>query len=269
MKKIKIGIPRALLYHKYHVLWESFFKNLGCNVIISPETNKEILNKGLSVSVDESCLSVKLFLGHVAEIKDKVDYVFVPRIASLHRNEQSCVKFHALYDIVNNTFKNINLIDYNIDVMRNRYGAFAFIKLGLKISKNPFKSINAYIKAKRKYMQTHNKLIKEQEKRVNRKDGKIKILVVSHPYTTYDGLLGRPIIKFLESQGASLIYSDLIESKLSRKLSKNLSDTIYWTYNKEFLGAIEKYRKKIDGILFLSTFPCGPDALVVDLCKKR
>ena len=40
MKKT-IGIPRALLYYRYHVFWESFFNKIGCNTIISNKTTKE------------------------------------------------------------------------------------------------------------------------------------------------------------------------------------------------------------------------------------
>ena len=28
-KNMKIGIPRALLYYRYHVLWNTFFRELG------------------------------------------------------------------------------------------------------------------------------------------------------------------------------------------------------------------------------------------------
>ena len=43
--KIKIGIPRGLYYYKYNILWKEFFKELGCDIIVSPETNFEILEK--------------------------------------------------------------------------------------------------------------------------------------------------------------------------------------------------------------------------------
>ena len=64
MKKIKIGIPRALLYYRYGVLWKYFLKKLGLNVILSPETNQTILDLGINNSIDESCLSSKIYLGH-------------------------------------------------------------------------------------------------------------------------------------------------------------------------------------------------------------
>ena len=47
--KIKIGIPRGLYYYKYNILWKAFFKELGCDIIVSPETNFEILENGKSI----------------------------------------------------------------------------------------------------------------------------------------------------------------------------------------------------------------------------
>ena len=62
MDKLTIGIPKALLYYKYKDLWISFFENLNLNVIISPNTNKEILDNGKKYVIDEACLSMKIFM---------------------------------------------------------------------------------------------------------------------------------------------------------------------------------------------------------------
>ncbi|HBN96479.1 MAG TPA: hypothetical protein DDZ66_09265, partial [Firmicutes bacterium] len=39
----EIGIPRALYYFHYHALWQDFFRYLGFEVVVSPPTNKQIL----------------------------------------------------------------------------------------------------------------------------------------------------------------------------------------------------------------------------------
>lgn len=36
-----IGLPNALLYHRYGILWKSFFTSLGAKVIVSEPTNTE------------------------------------------------------------------------------------------------------------------------------------------------------------------------------------------------------------------------------------
>jgi len=269
-KKIRIGLPRALHFHKYHIFWEEFFKQMGFEVVVSPETNQQILKRGVNLAVDESCLSLKIYLGHIDWLRDKVDYIFLPRIVSLHKEEKNCTKFMSLNDIVRNTFSKVKLIEYTIDVEKFRFEFFEIFRTVFYLKHSPFKIFRAYYLAKRKQMAYAQQRIKgQQEKIKNKNPDRPMILIVSHPYTTYDSLIGRPIIKFLESQGVDLLYADVVDPYKSKELSKNISGDLYWTYNKELLGSIEIFKPYIDGIIFLMVFPCGPDALVVNLCQHK
>ena len=71
-KKASLGIPRALIYYKYSKFWPVFFESLGFEVIITPKTNKEILEKGCIISETESCLSYKIYQGHVDYLINKL-----------------------------------------------------------------------------------------------------------------------------------------------------------------------------------------------------
>ena len=101
MDKIKIGIPRGLFYYYYKDLWNYFFSELGFDIIVSPETNKEIINLGMKYAGSEMCYSMKIYLGHVAYLKGKCDYILIPRIDNYGIDNQTCTNFLALYDIVN------------------------------------------------------------------------------------------------------------------------------------------------------------------------
>ena len=144
-KKIKVGIPRAFLYYRYYILWKNFFEIIGCNIVLSPNTDSDIVKVGNSLSVDESCLPSKIYLGHISYLSDKCDYVLVPRIYSYGRKKRVCVKFNGIYDVVNNLFSNIKILDYNIDNLKFRYELFGFVKMGLRLNKNIFRIIYAYI----------------------------------------------------------------------------------------------------------------------------
>lgn len=266
-EKIKIGIPRGLLYYKYKDLWKTFFEELGCEIVVSPETTKKILEDGINYSIDESCLSSKVYMGHVNALKDKADYVFVPRIANFGGEEVTCTKFHGLYDIVKNTFDDIKLLDYNLDVKNRETELNSFIKLGLKFTKNPLKAYKAYEKAKmvQSYTRKREEIIQEEQL----KEDRLKILIVSHPYNTYDEFIGQPIVKYLKKLDVVPIYADLADDKCTKAASKILSTSLYWTYNMELIGSIEHYKGKVDGIIFLVAFPCGPDSLVTDICQRK
>jgi len=266
-KNITIGIPKSFLFYRYNILWTTYLKKLKCDIVYSSDTNKHTTELGKEYSIDESCLSSKIFLGHVAELQDKCDYVLVPRISNYGRTEKVCVKFNATYDIIHNQFPNLKILDYNIENTTYHTEAISLIKLGLKLNRNIFKVILSYYQAKiieKKYYKNQMKL---QNKKLN--SDKLKILIVSHPYNIYDKYIGYPIVKFLESMDVELIYADKLDKKLASIYSKNLSPTLYWTYSKELIGAIEYYKYSIDGIIFLTTFPCGPDSLVNELMIRK
>ena len=267
MKKITIGIPRAFLYYRYHIFWKTFFRNLGCKVIVSDETTKETIELGKKYSIDESCLSSKIYLGHVASLKDKCDYILVPRVENYGKGEKVCVKFNATYDLVHNLFKDYQILDYNIQKTKSTSEFLSFLHIGLKLNKNILKVISSYLKAKRKDKQYRKKVLSHQNKILNSNNP--KILIVAHPYNIYDNYIGTPIIKKLKSMGLDLIYADALDPKIAKMYAKKLSPTLYWTYSKELIGAIGYYHYSVDGIIFLTAFPCGPDSLVNELMIRK
>jgi predicted nucleotide-binding protein (sugar kinase/HSP70/actin superfamily) len=97
---VTIGIPKGLFYFQYKNFWEFFFKELGIKTIVSEDTHKEMLDNGVKYSSNETCLPVKVFLGHVYSLKDKADYVFIPRYTTVAENEYTCPKFCGLPDMI-------------------------------------------------------------------------------------------------------------------------------------------------------------------------
>ncbi len=267
MKNKTIGIPRAFLYYRYKILWENFFNTLGYKIIVSDITTKETIENGKIFSIDESCLSSKIFLGHVYNLKNKCDYILIPRVCDYGKGEKVCVRFNATYDTVKNLFKDINILEYNLETTKHSPEFISLIKLGIKLKNNPIKVVISYIKAKIKEKQYEKYKIKEQKLKLKSK--KKKILLVSHPYNTYDNYIGTPIINLLKKFNIEILYSDNIDKKLSKKYAKSLSPTLYWTYSKEIIGSIEYYKKYIDGIIFITSFPCGPDSLVNELLIRK
>lgn len=265
--KIKIGIPKAFLYYRYNVLWKTFFESIGCTVVESCDTNKEILELGKSYSIDESCLASKIYMGHVAYLSDKCDYILVPRICDYGKGAKVCVKFNGIYDIVRNTFLFVKLIDYNIEKTKHESEFMGLFKLGLKFNKNPFKVLYAYHKAKVKERVNNNRLMTNQK--ILTKSKKAKILIIAHPYNIYDKYIGEPIVKFLKSMDIDILYADRLDRKIAVANSYELSQGLYWSYSRELIGALNYYKKVVDGVIFITAFPCGPDSLVNELLIRK
>lgn len=263
---MKIGIPKALYYYYYFNKFELFFKNLGLEVVTSSDTNKEIILKGQDIANDEMCLSLKLFLGHIYDIKDKCDYILIPIIDNYGSKNQTCCNFLALYDLVNNLF-NVKILTFKIDEEKGKKEIDGFIKIGKQLGYKRKEIIKAYKKAcnednkrKRKLIIKNNHKLKSENK---------KILLVGHSYNLHDKYISNDIISYLENNNCEIIYSDDFESKVTNELSKYLSRELYWKFSKESIGSIILTNESIDGIIFVTTFPCGLDSLVNELVMRK
>ncbi len=262
----KIGIPRSLFYYYHGDIWKTFFETLDIPYIISPRTNKEIMERAIKVSNDEMCLALKNYLGHIDYLKDKCNCIIIPRICNYKVNNQTCTNFWAAYDIVNNIF-DINILNYNIDLEKGETLKKGLYKIGKELGKSHLDIKKAYKKAIYQY---EIKKKKNAEINLNKlKSNKTKILIVSHPYNTYDDEIGKNIIDYLTKENAEIIYSDKFNDKITNKLSQKISKNLYFKYSKESIGALVYCLDKIDGIIFITSFPCAPDSLVNELTMRK
>ena len=158
MKK-KIGIPRALLNHKFSPMWETFFSILGLEVCLSPMTTRKILEDGIRHTVDEACLPVKVFSGHVIYLRDKVDYIFVPRMASIEKGNFICAKFLGLPDVIRNWIPDIPpVITVDVDLTRKSWRRSMY-ELGWNFTRNPVLLERAYRESRRAQEEFDSRLL--------------------------------------------------------------------------------------------------------------
>ena len=221
------------------------------------------MDLGIKYSTDEMCLALKNYIGHVVYLKDKCDYVLIPRIDNYGIDNQTCTNFLSCYDIINNMF-DINILNYNINFRNKETEEKAFINIGKILGINKIEAREAYVYSKVKSKRLKKEKVLNNLKKL--KSDKKKILLVGHSYNMYDNLIGNPIIEMLKEFDIEIIYSDLFFDKdESKKYTKGL----YWKYSKESISSISKCIDKIDGIIFLSVFPCGLDSLVNELVIRK
>ena len=146
----KVGIPRGIFYYYYKDIWTNFFDALDVPYIISPKTNKKIMKLGVKHANDEMCLSMKVYMGHLFYLKDKCDYLLVPRIDNFKCNNQTCTNFLALYDIVSNAVDN-PILNYNIDLEKNKNLKKGLYDIGFKLGKSKKEIKKAYKYALKEY----------------------------------------------------------------------------------------------------------------------
>jgi predicted nucleotide-binding protein (sugar kinase/HSP70/actin superfamily) len=69
--------------------------------------------------------------------------------------------------------------------------------------------------------------------------------------------------------GIEILTSDLLsEKEIDREIS-DLSKEIYWSSGREIVGALIHFLKGgVDGVVFLTSFKCGIDALLQEFIKR-
>ena len=91
-RKKTVGVPFALMIHKFFPMANAFFTSLGFNVVLTDPTSEETIRLAQQTAQGETCYPVKLIYGHMQQLIDqKVDYIFLPTIHTM-KHEKSRVK---------------------------------------------------------------------------------------------------------------------------------------------------------------------------------
>jgi len=279
---IRVGIPRALAYYEYFPMWETFFHELGIEVVLSAPTTKVILNNGVKSCVDEACLPIKIFHGHVLDLKDRVDYLFIPRLKSVARNEYICPKFCGLPEMIKYSIKE-NLppiIDVEINLRKNPKNLFKFfLMIGKFFADNHSQIKNAYEKAMQSHYEYKKKLesgyfpdeILEHKTKWKVHDGDLCIAVIGHVYNIYDHYVNMDIIRKFREQNIKVLTPEHIDSEAIERKANSLPKKMFWTFGKRLIGSVLHIieQEKVDGIIYIMSFGCGIDAFISELCKIK
>ncbi len=258
-----------MLFYRYGDLWKSFFRKLGCEVVLSKATTQATLTEGSAIALDEACLSLKIYLGHVQSLIGQCTYILIPRISNLGKDRELCPRFEALYDVTRDTFRHSEqkFLTYDVDVKKGKTEEAAFIALGVALGATHKDSKKAYSAALKDAEQLWKERVKQQNLLLG-KDG-LHILIAAHSYVIEDPFMGKPITTYLTKQGAIPLRADVGIREDALKSSRALSPTCPWELNREIIGGIRMYKNKVDGIILLSAFPCGTDAMVNELLLRE
>lgn len=277
-----IGIPRSLLFYNYFPLWQTFFEWLGEDVIVSGKTTKKTLDKGIESTVDDLCVPMKIFHGHISELKDKVDYLFIPRIYSIHENMYVCPKFQGLPEMIKSTFEKLpKIISPTVNLFNRKNKEIRNVVEVGKIFTNDLDVIGkAYNKAREAYC-SYTKILKlgvlpsdifDNKYSINRtEDEKPKILLLGHPYVLYDNFFNMDIINKLRNYGYDVVSPDNFQFKEMVKIVENNNIRMCWTFGIKILGSMLKSIKmqNVAGIIYLSSFGCGLDSIITEIFEYR
>jgi len=261
---MKVGIPKGLLYYKYYPFIERFLIELGAEIITSTDTNKNILNDGIKYCVDEACLPIKIFHGHIIDIKDKCDLLIIPRFMRVRAREFICPKFCGLPEMILCSIPNMPKVMIEPIYATNEKELYGWCKkLAGMITSDKSRIKSAFNKA----------LDMQRSTKFGIKDEgfEITIALVGHPYNLYDTFINMNIVKKLNKLGVGVITEEYVEEEQIKLEVNTLFKRPFWTFAANSYGFTTSIAKnnEIDGAIYISSFACGIDSVVIELIKEK
>jgi predicted nucleotide-binding protein (sugar kinase/HSP70/actin superfamily) len=281
----RIGICRALHAYHHYALWQTYFAELGWEVVLSPPTGRKTVEQGVRLSPSELCLPAKAFLGHVAELKDKVDALLLPRIVCTRVARDwffGCPKAIALPDLTRAVFDSLPMVVEPIldGQIRTDEEAFRAAVSGTDRRadiRNAYLSASAAARAAtQRTMEQVSPLHMFSGQRTENGgpeigDGRpvVRIGVVGHSYLLFDPGLSLGVLDKIREAGARPVLAfptaDEVDNEARRETALN------WYYELELLAAARHLLevKKVDGLLLVASFACGTGAVTNELIQRE
>ncbi len=288
MEKV-IGIPRAMSFYNNYPFYYGFFTDLGIKIILSDVTTKQTMSSGSALVVTETCLPIKVYIGHILNLIDKgVDKIFVPSIQSIAPKIYNCSKIRGLPDLVRNVVKrDFTMVEATLDKSEKGHGLYEFLaemakpfgitdeKTIKKASKAGWRCYNNFhimAKSGMSYKKALNYALQGKVFIENQtKEYPISIALVSHGYNIYDDRTCMKIFDKLEAMDVKVYTSlQLSNEQLDDGIS-SLGNEQYWANEYDMTGSAGHYLKdnKVDGVITLTAFGCGPDSLMIERITRK
>ncbi len=284
-----IGIPRAMSFYNNYPFYYGFFSDLGIKIVLSDVTTKQTMSSGSALVVTETCLPIKVYIGHILNLLDKgVEKIFVPSIQSIAPKIYNCSKIRGLPDLVRNVVKrDFTIVEATLDKSEKGHGFYTFLaemakpfgitdeKIIKKASKAGWRCYNNFhimSKSGMSYKKALNYALQGKVFIENQtKEYPISVALVSHGYNIYDDRTCMKIFDKLEAMDVKVYTSLQLSNEQLDDGIASLGNEQYWANEYDMTGSAGHYLKdyKVDGVITLTAFGCGPDSLMVERITRK
>jgi len=278
MSTATVGIPKSLLYFKYFPLWESFFTELGADILVSSPSSTATLESGSRMAHSDACVPIKLAFGHVDEIVGKSDFIFLPRFLRLEEKSYVCPKVIGFTDMAKCMMPGLvaqsgprvieSLFDVHICSDKN-----VFRKIGYNFSYNPFKIDRAYAKSVAHFKSINEARVGAFEKFSTAGEYRRRIGVVGHPYNIGDDFVSMGVLSELKKRDALPVVSEDIPLHLHECDFSEFPSNLFWSFGREIYKTAKLLMKndkyKVDGLVYVAPFGCGLDSIMMSIVQSE
>ena len=273
-----VGLPRVLNMYENYPFWAAFFTALKFQVILSPQSTRQIYELGIdSIPSESECYPAKLAHGHVSWlIHKKADFIFYPCIP-YERNEFPDSNNHYNCPIVTSYAENIknNVDEITSGQVRflNPFMSFADVDvLSRQLVKTfteefdiPADEIKAAVTTAWAELMRSRKDIKrkgEETLAYLKETGKRGIVLAGRPYHI-DPEINHGIPELINSYGIAVLTEDSVSHL--KEVERPLIVMDQWMYHSRLYAAANfvKTQENLD-LIQLNSFGCGLDAVTTD-----
>lgn len=279
--KKTVGIPRALLMHKFFALANAFFAELGYNVVFTDDSDEQTVALAQESTQGEVCYPVKLLHGHMRKLLDEgVDYIFMPSVHTI-RHAKSHVPHNFACPYMQTApgmaargldleSRGIALLSPELDLDLGQEGmASAMMDVGAALGESPRATARALMAggfAVNRLDRVTEALGDELLDSV--KPGERVIVLLTRQYGAYDAVLNCGIPQELIRRGHKVaVLSNL------RAHNMNVGPDhpgLCWPFGQHLVSGAKMIRR--DPRLFmvyLTNHGCGPDTMMTHLIAEE
>lgn len=279
LQELTIGLPRASAFQEFLPFWKIFFTRLGYKVKVSPETSAEIMDAGIKLQPAETCLPIKIALGHIKFLQDdpEVDLVFMPSLIDSHRQKEESYYFcpyteHLPYMLPESLRQ--KLLTLPIYLEPEAESLKENFKNLARVLKEPEEKIKEAWEAGSIAQVNFQNKLKEKGKEILSKstaERKAVWVICGRPYLLYDNFVNLNLWFHLEKLGLTAIpmdYLPLDEIKFESLLVEP-SSIPPWRYPQRLLKAAAWTHNQQEVFpVFLTNYGCGIDGFSVKQIKN-
>ena len=270
---IRVGLPFQLVMFEQLPLWSAFFESLGCEVVLSDSSSRELYFRGQhTVASDTACYPAKLIHGHVESLLEKgVDFVFYPSESYNFKEEGTVNHYNCpvvayygeLLKANNERLSSENFLSPFIDpnektsTVKNLYAALKRFGFSKKQIANAFEAGLSRLAEYRDGVRAKGKEIIKRAREV----GKHIVVLAGRPYHA-DPEINHGIGKLITSLGLAVLSEDSVYEEAPEVKVNVLNQ---WTYHSRLYRAAEYAAHNSDvDLVQLVSFGCGIDAITTD-----
>lgn len=275
-----VAMPRAMSYYYLYPFFAAFFEHIGVDLIVSPPTTKQTLNKMEVCPTDEPCLAVKLLFAHAQELLDAGHkQLLVPCLVSMEPKNFCCPKFIGVpYMVKHALSKKIKIHIPEINLFANRDDwKESFVRIGSSFNVGRQRVLRALREAWRAQdlyelacvdqrltgPEAFAYLRGQKPCRREHPQDTPGVGVIGHPYILYDTFT-IDILKSFRDYGKVITAEMVPAAEARRQVAGLLEGERLWSFEARILGAALYLLRNnlVQKLVLVGSFECGPESVI-------